>query len=207
MISSKRLRAASTCSTACCRRATDATAWPSPGTARSISPTHVTLTDSRPLDAESPHPAARTYSRAYLHHLTKANEMLGAVLLSTINLAYYQTLMAGMREAIAARRFADFRDSYHGAMGAGRSAGALARRGCLARVAWLKAAHERRTPDFSLIAASRASSFRRAAATRIATCLVRQTNFPMRQTGATRRPTRQRKCWRRCTRIWASSAR
>jgi len=64
--------------------------------------------DSRPLDAESPHLAARTYSRAYLHHLTKANEMLGAVLLSTINLAYYQTLMAGMREAIAARRFAAF---------------------------------------------------------------------------------------------------
>jgi queuine tRNA-ribosyltransferase len=66
--------------------------------------------DSRPLDAESPHPAARTYSRAYLHHLTKANEMLGAVLLSTINLAYYQTLMGGMREAIAASRFAEFRD-------------------------------------------------------------------------------------------------
>ena len=67
-------------------------------------------TDSRPLDVESSHPAAHTYSRAYLHHLTKANEMLGAVLLSTINLAYYQTLMAGMREAIAARRFADFRN-------------------------------------------------------------------------------------------------
>ena len=66
--------------------------------------------DSRPLDVESLHPATRTYSRAYLHHLTKANEMLGAVLLSTINLAYYQTLMGGMREAIATRRFADFRD-------------------------------------------------------------------------------------------------
>jgi queuine tRNA-ribosyltransferase len=64
--------------------------------------------DSRPLDEESPHPAARTYSRAYLHHLTKANEMLGAVLLSTINLAYYQELMGGMRAAIEARRFADF---------------------------------------------------------------------------------------------------
>ncbi len=64
--------------------------------------------DKRPLDEESAHPAARTYSRAYLHHLTKANEMLGAVLLSTINLAYYQTLMAGMREAIADRRFVDF---------------------------------------------------------------------------------------------------
>jgi queuine tRNA-ribosyltransferase len=65
--------------------------------------------DRRPLDAQSAHPAARTYSRAYLHHLTKANEILGQVLLSTINLAYYQALMAGMREAIAAGRFADFR--------------------------------------------------------------------------------------------------
>ena len=65
--------------------------------------------DKRPLDAESAHPAARTYSRAYLHHLTKANEMLGQVLLSTINLAYYQALMAGMREAIAAGRFDAFR--------------------------------------------------------------------------------------------------
>jgi queuine tRNA-ribosyltransferase len=64
--------------------------------------------DPRPLDEESTHPAARTYSRAYLHHLTKANEMLGAVLLSTINLAYYQALMAGMREAIMAGRFAEF---------------------------------------------------------------------------------------------------
>jgi queuine tRNA-ribosyltransferase len=64
--------------------------------------------DPRPLDEQSMHPAARTYSRAYLHHLTKANEILGAVLLSTINLAYYQVLMAGMREAIAAGRFAEF---------------------------------------------------------------------------------------------------
>ena len=64
--------------------------------------------DPRPLDEQSMHPAARTYSRAYLHHLTKANEILGAVLLSTVNLAYYQALMAGMREAIAAGRFAEF---------------------------------------------------------------------------------------------------
>jgi queuine tRNA-ribosyltransferase len=66
--------------------------------------------DPRPLDAESAHPAARSYSRAYLHHLTKANEMLGAVLLSTINLAYYQDLTAGMRAAVEAERFADFRN-------------------------------------------------------------------------------------------------
>lgn len=65
--------------------------------------------DPRPLDEQSPHPAARTWSRAYLHHLVKANEMLGAVLLSTVNLAYYQALMADMRAAIEAGRFADFR--------------------------------------------------------------------------------------------------
>jgi queuine tRNA-ribosyltransferase len=65
--------------------------------------------DPRPLDAESPCEAARTYSRAYLHHLTRANEMLGPMLLSEINLAYYQELMAGMRAAIAAGRFTDFR--------------------------------------------------------------------------------------------------
>jgi queuine tRNA-ribosyltransferase len=65
--------------------------------------------DPRPLDEESAHPAARTYSRAYLHHLTKANEILGQVLLSTINLAYYQALMAGMRAAIEAGSFDDFR--------------------------------------------------------------------------------------------------
>jgi queuine tRNA-ribosyltransferase len=65
--------------------------------------------DPRPLDEQSQHPAARTYSRAYLHHLTKANEILGAVLLSTINIAYYQALMAGLRAAIEAGRFADYR--------------------------------------------------------------------------------------------------
>ncbi|MEX0840909.1 MAG: tRNA guanosine(34) transglycosylase Tgt [Xanthobacteraceae bacterium] len=65
--------------------------------------------DERPLDAESACSAARDYSRAYLHHLTKANEMLGAVLLSTVNLYYYQELMRGMRAAIAAGRFEDFR--------------------------------------------------------------------------------------------------
>jgi queuine tRNA-ribosyltransferase len=64
--------------------------------------------DARPLDPASTCPAARDYSRAYLHHLVKANEMLGAILLTTINLAYYQGLMAGMRAAIAAGTLADF---------------------------------------------------------------------------------------------------
>jgi queuine tRNA-ribosyltransferase len=57
--------------------------------------------DPRPLDEASACAAARDYSRAYLHHLVKANEMLGAILLSTVNLAYYQDLMAGIRAAIA----------------------------------------------------------------------------------------------------------
>ena len=65
--------------------------------------------DPRPLDEHSPYQTARTYSRAYLHHLVRVNEMLGSMLLSAINLAYYQELMAGMREAIAHGRFAEFR--------------------------------------------------------------------------------------------------
>jgi queuine tRNA-ribosyltransferase len=64
--------------------------------------------DPRPLDEESPCAAARTYSRAYLNHLFKANEALGGVLLSTINLSYYQELMQGMRAAIAAGKFQDY---------------------------------------------------------------------------------------------------
>jgi queuine tRNA-ribosyltransferase len=66
--------------------------------------------DPRPLDAESPCRAACSYSRAYLHHLVKANELLGAILLTTINLAYYQELMAGLRNAITAGCFAAFRE-------------------------------------------------------------------------------------------------
>jgi len=65
--------------------------------------------DPRPLDEESAYPPARTYSRAYLSHLVRVNELLGQMLLSSINLAYYQGLMAGMREAIAQGRFAEFR--------------------------------------------------------------------------------------------------
>jgi queuine tRNA-ribosyltransferase len=64
--------------------------------------------DPRPLDAESRCSAARDYPRAYLHHLLKAGEMLGAMLLSEVNLYYYQDLMAGIRAAIAAGRLAEF---------------------------------------------------------------------------------------------------
>jgi queuine tRNA-ribosyltransferase len=71
--------------------------------------------DPRPLDEESNWPPARDYSRAYLHHLVKSGETLGAMLLSEINVAYYQELMRGMREAIANGAFAGFRDNVRAA--------------------------------------------------------------------------------------------
>lgn len=65
--------------------------------------------DHRPLDESSDCQASRDYSRAYLHHLVKAGETLGAMLLTWNNLAYYQSLMAGMRAAIEEGRFEAFR--------------------------------------------------------------------------------------------------
>jgi queuine tRNA-ribosyltransferase len=66
--------------------------------------------DPRPLDEESPWPATHGYSRAYLHHLVRSGETLGAMLLSGINVAYYQSLMQDMRAAIAERSFQRFRE-------------------------------------------------------------------------------------------------
>jgi queuine tRNA-ribosyltransferase len=53
-------------------------------------------------------PACTKFSRAYLHHLQRSQEMLGPILLTWHNLTYYQDLMAGMRSAIEAGGFADF---------------------------------------------------------------------------------------------------
>jgi queuine tRNA-ribosyltransferase len=64
--------------------------------------------DPRPLDDASSCPAARDYSRAYLHHLVKANEILGAILLTMVNVAYFQELMAGARAAITVGDFTNF---------------------------------------------------------------------------------------------------
>ena len=64
--------------------------------------------DPRPVDPQSACAAANSYSRAYLHHLVRADEMLGKMLLTWVNLAYYQDLMAGLRAAISAGRLADF---------------------------------------------------------------------------------------------------
>jgi queuine tRNA-ribosyltransferase len=61
--------------------------------------------DPAPLDAASSCPAARDYSRAYLHHLIRSGELLGSMLLSWVNTAFYQELMAAMRAAIAEQRF------------------------------------------------------------------------------------------------------
>jgi queuine tRNA-ribosyltransferase len=58
--------------------------------------------DPSPIDPLSSCASARTYARAYLHHLVKSGEILGMMLLTEINLAYYQDLMEDMRRAIAA---------------------------------------------------------------------------------------------------------
>jgi queuine tRNA-ribosyltransferase len=64
--------------------------------------------DPRPLDETSPWPSARNVSRAYLHHLVKSGETLGAMLLSEINIAYYERLMHDIRDAISQGNFEDF---------------------------------------------------------------------------------------------------
>jgi queuine tRNA-ribosyltransferase len=64
--------------------------------------------DPRPLDEESSCPAARDYSRAYLHHLVKSNESLGGMLITWNNIAYYQDLMRGARDAIAFGKYNDY---------------------------------------------------------------------------------------------------
>jgi queuine tRNA-ribosyltransferase len=64
--------------------------------------------DAEPLDGRCPGDCCSNYSRAYLHHLTKSGEILGAMLLTEHNLTFYQALMAAMREAIGEGRFGAF---------------------------------------------------------------------------------------------------
>jgi queuine tRNA-ribosyltransferase len=75
--------------------------------------------DPRPLDEDCTCPACRGYSRAYLHHVFRAGEIISSMLLTWHNLHYYQELMAGMREAIAADRFAEFEAAFHAARAEG----------------------------------------------------------------------------------------
>ena len=69
--------------------------------------------DPRPLEEGCSCPCCRSYSRAYLHHVVRAKEMIAGMLLTWHNLHYYQELMAGMRSAIAEGRFAAFEAAFH----------------------------------------------------------------------------------------------
>ena len=69
--------------------------------------------DPRPLDSACSCPACKNYSRAYLHHVFRSQEMISGMLLTWHNLQYYQDLMADMRAAIAAGRFASFEAEFH----------------------------------------------------------------------------------------------
>jgi len=75
--------------------------------------------DDRPLDEACECPACRKHSRGYLHHLFKANEMLGSMLLTWHNLRYYQDLMAGLRAAIEAGNLAEHVAALEAAMAEG----------------------------------------------------------------------------------------
>ncbi|XDZ66783.1 tRNA guanosine(34) transglycosylase Tgt [Alphaproteobacteria bacterium LSUCC0684] len=68
--------------------------------------------DTRPLDAGCHCPACTRYSRAYLHHLFKADEVLGLMLLSRHNITYYQDLTRGIRDAIEAGEFQRFQKEF-----------------------------------------------------------------------------------------------
>jgi queuine tRNA-ribosyltransferase len=68
--------------------------------------------DLEPLDSRCACDTCATYSRAYLHHLIKAGEILGAMLMTEHNIAFYQQLMQAMRDAIGAARFAGFADDF-----------------------------------------------------------------------------------------------
>ena len=69
--------------------------------------------DPRPLDEDCTCPACRNYSRAYLHHVNKAGEIIASMLMTWHNLHYYQDLMQGLRDAIAGGRLAAFVADFH----------------------------------------------------------------------------------------------
>ena len=80
--------------------------------------------DKEPLAPEIDCPASRDYSKAYIHHLIRAGEYLGSMLLSWHNIAYYQHLTARMRAAIAAGEFENFRKEFRAKWDAGTGQGA-----------------------------------------------------------------------------------
>ena len=74
--------------------------------------------DNTPLEASLDCPPSRDYSKAYIHHLIRSGELLGAMLLSWHNIAYFQGLMARMRDAILAGEFDQFRAKFRSDYGA-----------------------------------------------------------------------------------------
>ncbi len=68
--------------------------------------------DQAPLDASCTCPVCTTWSRAYLHHLVRSGEMLGAMLMTQHNLHFYQALMQAMRDAISAGKFSAFQNDF-----------------------------------------------------------------------------------------------
>jgi queuine tRNA-ribosyltransferase len=70
--------------------------------------------DSDPIEPGCPCPACTTFERAYVHHLVKSGEILGAMLLTQHNLWFYQRLMQALREAIAAARLDAFASDFVG---------------------------------------------------------------------------------------------
>ena len=75
--------------------------------------------DPRPLEEECDCPLCRNYSRAYIHHLQKCNEVLAVMLLSWHNIRYYQRLMQGLREAIEKGRLKEFAADFYARQNAG----------------------------------------------------------------------------------------
>jgi queuine tRNA-ribosyltransferase len=68
--------------------------------------------DLEPIEQDCPCPACTTFSRAYVHHLVKSGEILGAMLMTEHNLWFYQRLMQAMRDAIAGRRLSEFSEAF-----------------------------------------------------------------------------------------------
>ncbi len=77
------------------------------------------MDDPRPLDENCGCPACRNYSRAYLHHVFRSQEIISSMLLTWHNLHYFQDLMSGMRDAIAQGSFAAWQADFHAARAGG----------------------------------------------------------------------------------------
>jgi queuine tRNA-ribosyltransferase len=70
--------------------------------------------DEDPIEPDCPCPACTTFSRAYVHHLVRSGEILGAMLMTQHNLWFYQRLMQGLRDAIAGQRVKSFAGEFLG---------------------------------------------------------------------------------------------